>query len=245
MTDRIEPHFPPAEYGQVELLVIGGSQAYGLATPESDHDYKGFFSAPVETVLGLRSAYDSWVSHEPADIAMHETKHFLKLALACNPNIIEVLAITEPELILQETELARDLRAHLSCFFSTRAVQNAYGGYAMSQFTRLKNRQGTFSSDTAKRTAKHARHLLRLLLQGAEILRTGQLTVRVDETTRAALFEFGELPYEQMVEEAERYIAQFNEVPSSLPDSPDFAMINAILTDYRFEQIAPMITRFA
>ena len=228
----MKPQLPPDDYGDIELLVIAGSTAYGLATPESDLDYKGFYTADLDSVLGLKSRHDSWVSHDPADISMHETRHFTRLALQCNPNIIEVLGITDSDLICFETDFAREVRDNMDAFFHTKAVRNAYGGYAASQFNRLQRRNGTFSADTAKRTAKHARHLLRLLLQGRQILTTGTLDVRVTPEQRTSLFEFGELPYEEMIERAEALLKSFDEVKSVLPDEPDFHRVNGILMDH-------------
>ncbi|MEM7095550.1 MAG: hypothetical protein AAF567_21285 [Actinomycetota bacterium] len=64
-----------------------------------------------------------------------------------------------------------------------RTVRASYTGYAVAQARRLANRQAEgrkgFNSDLAKRTAKHARHCFRLMLQAEQLLRTGEVTVDV------------------------------------------------------------------
>ena len=72
---------------------------------------------------------------------------------------------------------------------------NAYLGYAQQQFQRLDRRgDGSFSSDTRKRTAKHARHLMRLCRQGYELYTTGRLDVR--EAARQREHEVAPRPHE-------------------------------------------------
>jgi predicted nucleotidyltransferase len=212
----------------VGLVVVAGSKAYGLDTPDSDTDYRGFFEAPAHLLVGVndKRPKDSWTRTDP-DITLHEVGKFVSLALAANPTVLEVLAI-DPEV---SSPLADDLRANLDAFLSDRC-RATFGGYAMAQFNRLKNRgDGSFSADTRKRTAKHARHMLRLLQQGAHLLETGELRVMVPN--REELFEFGELPLEAMVTEAEDAFARFNAVESVLPATPNIDLIHQILVDHR------------
>lgn len=218
----------PPEGMDVGLVVVAGSKAYGLDTPDSDTDYRGFFKAPAHLLVGVndKRPKDSWTRTDP-DITLHEVGKFVSLALAANPTVLEVLAI-DPEV---SSPLADDLRANLDAFLSDRC-RATFGGYAMAQFNRLKNRgDGSFSADTRKRTAKHARHMLRLLQQGAHLLETGELRVRVPN--REELFEFGELPLEAMVAEAEDAFARFNAVESVLPATPNIDLVHQILVDHR------------
>jgi hypothetical protein len=85
-----------------------------------------------------------------------------------------------------------DLLSLRPLFLSTNAVSNAYGGYARQQAMKLDKRHDSFSSETKNRTAKHARHCMRLLLQGEQLLTTGELTVDCSKD-RDFLFEMGEL----------------------------------------------------
>lgn len=213
------------------LLVVAGSHAYGLATPDSDVDYRGFFQSPLRAILGVYPPKDSRVSTDP-DVSLHEVRRFVKLALDANPTVLEVLAIPDP---VVSSPLANDLRDNFDAFLSDQ-VKARFGGYARSQFKRLKNRQdGSFSADTRKRTEKHARHLYRLLLQGRQLMETGVLQVRVDNPDR--VFEFGRLPYDEMIEAAEHELDLFDAAPSILPPKPDTERINQILVDHRLASL--------
>jgi hypothetical protein len=67
------------------------------------------------------------------------------------------------------------------------------GCYATQQFKRIENRgDGSFPADTRRRTAKHARHLWRLLNQGTSLRQTGRLTVRLAPQAAAECRAFGE-----------------------------------------------------
>lgn len=171
----------------VLLKGIVGSHAYGLATEDSDVDRLGLFAAPTEKILGLHPPTSSVVTTKP-DITYHEAGKYVSLALKCNPTITELLWLqgSDPVWNLSDSyEVATPLGAELinirESFLSASYVRNAYLGYATQQFRRLENRgDGSFSADTRKRTAKHARHLLRLLTQGYQMYRDGHLTVRLE-----------------------------------------------------------------
>ena len=205
----------------VLLSGVVGSHAYGLATGESDVDRLGIYAAATEQILGLHSPVDSVVSTKP-DITYHEARKYVSLALKCNPTATELLWLEDPY------EVATDLGAELigirGSLLSASYVRNAYFGYAAQQFRRLKNRgDGSFSSDTRKRTEKHARHLLRLLTQGLELFETGSLTVRLthpdDYREFGVCVAAGDLDVVQReIDSAER---AFDAVKSPLPDHPD------------------------
>ena len=53
MSDRTQGHLPQ-NWPRPSLLVTVGSHAYGLSTPQSDWDYKGFYVAPSEDFWKLK-----------------------------------------------------------------------------------------------------------------------------------------------------------------------------------------------
>ena len=114
--------------------------------------------------------------------------------------------------------------------FLSKTVYKSCGGYARAQAQRLKNRGDSFSSDTRNRTAKHARHCFRLMRQGAELLQTRTMTLKV--TNREELFALGEMPVDQIVERVEGEFA-LDAVETSLPDEPDLDDINRMLLKIR------------
>ena len=158
------------------LQGVVGSQAYGLATPASDVDHLGIFAWPTATVLGLEQPSPSIVVHEPEDSTLHEVAKYVRLALAANPTVLELLWLDGYEVT---HELSFSLIAGRDRFLSQRVAQT-YGGYAMQQLHRLRER-GFFGSDLRNRRAKHRRHMVRLLSTGERLLRTGELRLKVPD----------------------------------------------------------------
>lgn len=204
------------------LSGIVGSVAYGLATEDSDTDRLGVFASPAERLLGLHPDQPSVVTTSP-DVTFHEAGKFVALLLKCNPTVTELLWLPD-DLYEARTHPGNDLIEIRQAFLSRTYVRNAYLGYATQQFRRLESRgDGSFSSDTRKRTGKHARHLLRLLTQGLELYETGNLTVRLAKPEHYR--HFGEMVAEGNTEAASREIASaehwFDTVDSPLPEKPD------------------------
>jgi hypothetical protein len=91
-----------------------------------------------------------------------------------NPTITELLWLpTESD--ETRTQLGDELVEVRCAFPSARKVRDSYLGYATQQFRKLLSREsGRFPAATSDRTAKHARHLKRLVDQGYELYATGR-----------------------------------------------------------------------
>jgi predicted nucleotidyltransferase len=211
------------EVTNVLLSGVVGSTAYGLATPESDVDRLAVFAAPTALFHGLRpptGKQATKVTTNP-DVTQHEAGKFASLCLGVNPTVTELLWLEEYE---TRTELGERLIGIREAFLSAQRVRDAYFGYAVSQFRRLEGRgDGSFSADTRKRTAKHARHLGRLVHQGLELYRTGRLTVRLADPQWYR--DFGERVAGGDLEEAKAVLAKaeqdFDAAATPLPERPD------------------------
>lgn len=115
--------------------VVAGSQAYGLDTPESDLDVRGVCIPPRRYLLGL-SPFEQWEHQEEAgDVVIYALAKFVRLALACNPNVIELLH-TDPRHVLFVNDYGRRLLEHRHLFLSKRAGQS-FTEYAISQLRRI------------------------------------------------------------------------------------------------------------
>jgi predicted nucleotidyltransferase len=231
-TDEI--NVPP----NVLLSGIVGSAAYGLATEDSDVDRLGVFAAPTEKLIGLHPVQQSIVSTKP-DATFHEAGKFAALALKVNPTITELMWLPD-DLYEVRTELGDNLIAIRHRFLSRAAVRNAYLGYATQQFRRLENRgDGSFSADTRKRTAKHARHLYRLHAQGIMLWQTGRLTVRLPHGDAVLCRAFGDNVAAGNLEAGRGVIAWaehiFDTSKTPLPERPDEATVEAWLQEVRRE----------
>lgn len=109
------------------LEVISGSQAYGLATPQSDRDIKGVYYLPKEFFYS--GMYIDQVQNETNDEVYYELGKFVELLGRNNPNLLEMLA-TPPECILYRHPLMDCLKPEM--FLSLKAKET-FAGYAYTQ----------------------------------------------------------------------------------------------------------------
>jgi predicted nucleotidyltransferase len=223
------------EHTDLILSGVVGSTAYGLDREGSDVDRIGVFVAPTLSVAGLdwTTAQESRASNNP-DITHHEIGKVLRLMLRSNPTVLEVLYLTDYETLTEHGEALVGIR---SAFLSEKCVRDAYGGYAYAQATKLaNNEQGYFSSNVKNRTAKHGRHLLRLLRQGRELLETGSLTVRV--ANPEDYWAFDTMTPAEMLEVYARENEAFNAASSVLPATPNRGLVSEFLSEVRAAHIA-------
>ena len=152
------------------LSGIVGSKAYGLDNEDSDTDRLGIFVAPTVEFHGLYPPTPTHVWTEPDDLTLHEVGKFVRLALKCNPTIMELMWLPDG---LYDTVHPEGLAlvAIRKKFLSARYVKDAYLGYATQQFKKLVDRgDGSFSADTRKRTEKHAEASEATVLAGVHAL---------------------------------------------------------------------------
>lgn len=221
---------------------VVGSNAYGLATPESDVDRLGIYLEPTKSFLGLlppTPKSSTTVTNSP-DRTLHELGKFVKLALQMNPTVTELLWLPE---YTTQTHVGRALVKRREQFLSSKLTRAAYLGYATQQLIRLRDRgDGSFGSDLRKRTEKHARHIYRLVLQGFEMWSTGSLTVKMEPEHVQNCREFGADVAGGNVSAAEQAIKQaeemFDSTESVLPEYPDQQnQIDQWLVDVRLHQL--------
>lgn len=214
---------------------VTGSTAYGLATKNSDVDIKGVYLLPVEEILKIGfDPQHTTKDHVDPDWVYHEIGKFMKLVLAGNPTVTELLYLDEYTVMTPVGQMLIDNR---DAFLSTTAVMNAYRGYAFSQAKKLNNRteQGLDGYDSAlkNRFAKHTRHCFRLLMQAKQLLETGTLDVKVAPEQREYLFAMGEKTADEVVQEFMRQDKEFDSIVSVLPDKPDIEKLNKVLYEIR------------
>lgn len=164
----------------VILEGVVGSTAYGLATEDSDVDHLGVFLEPTENFLGLDGVpvrRQSWKQPGDEDRTLHEVGKFCSKVLGGNPTFTELLWLPD-RFYVNRSNIGNqliELRKHL---LAALPIRDSYFGYATRQFRKFEARGGdSFSSDTRKRTEKHARHMARLLIQGMHAWATGEIQV--------------------------------------------------------------------
>lgn len=210
-------------FGRVILKCVIGSQAYGLATEESDVDRRGVYLPTADMQWSLYGVPDQ-IEREESQEAYWELQKFLGLALKANPNVLECLYTPLVELATPVAEELLKMRAS----FLSRLVYQTYNGYVMSQFKKMQadlRNQGEVKW-------KHVMHLIRLLISGIHTLREGHVPVRVEEHRDELLaIRRGEVPWMETEKWRLRLHAEFDEAlaRTSLPDRPDYERANALL----------------
>jgi uncharacterized protein len=207
------------------LQGVVGSTAYGLNHANSDIDTLGIFAESPLTIASLNWHNDdeSEVRHEP-DATLHEARKFARLALKANPTILELLYLNE---YMVMTDHGMQLIENRSTFLDPERVKGSYGGFASQQIARFER-----NVKNGKVEAKPARHVLRLINQGTELLGRGTLTVKVTDPQK--YFDLQYMHADDIVTFLKRKMSEFDNFhgPSALRSfDPDFA--NSWLNDVR------------
>ncbi len=123
----------PEVPGWLIMRCVSGSQAYGMATPESDVDIRGIFIPKREYHLGFMKRVEQ-IESKPETV-IYALQKFMKLACDANPNILELLFVPE-DCLLEHDECYDRLVKHRKLFLSTKA-RHTYTGYATAQIHRI------------------------------------------------------------------------------------------------------------
>ncbi len=215
--DDLRPH--------VILRVAVGSRAFGLATDASDEDRRGVYLPPADLHWSLFKPPEQ-VEYRGDGIEEvdWELEKFLRLALQANPNLLETLW---SPLILHEDDLGRELRGLRDAFLS-RHLYKTYSGYVLSQFRLMRRHH----ERTGAYRAKHAMHLIRLLLSGTHALRTGDILVNVgDHRDELLRIRAGTLSFAEVRTRALELDQLFQRAfaDTRLPERPDTDRVNRFL----------------
>jgi uncharacterized protein len=217
---------------------IVGSTAYNLAHENSDIDKKGIFAFNTSDLFSVRykSLTDVRETHAPQpDNTWYEAAKWCGLALKCNPNILELVFLPS-DLYTVRTPLGDSLIEIRSSFLSAPAVRGAYINYARSQLHEIE-KKGHFGSDLKKRTEKHARHLVRLMMQGFQLYATADLTVRLSDLDSMLVKqvgkEAGEGNLDLLRNTYNEYKNAFDSISPVIPEKPDQEKVESWLYDVR------------
>lgn len=132
---RLIPGFPI-------LVVHAGSVAHGThVEPEAggidDVDIIGVYVDTLDRYFGLRAGVDrgSHVQIGKWDCSSYELRHFVRLAMACNPNVICALWTEEQHHLVRLTPGSVLIRNR--ALFSSKLAYNTFSGYAGAQLARM------------------------------------------------------------------------------------------------------------
>ncbi|QFG12286.1 Nucleotidyl transferase [Arthrobacter phage Racecar] len=197
----------------IVLQAVTGSKAYGLDHEKSDTDRMGIFVADTIDVAGLNwtQADESWSDAGPTgdDTTLHEIGKFLKLALKCNPTLIELMWMNHYEIL---TPLGRGIIDIRDAILYSKGIRDHYHGYAYSQLARVR-------ADYPNHKPKMARHTLRIARQGSTLLKTGTFNVKVDDPQE--YFDLDKLSFDELDEKISREVTHIQLCDSVLPEKQD------------------------
>lgn len=160
------------EQDRTILKVLIGSQAHGLAGPESDADYRSVYVMPTANLFRVGFRYQGTrMTKETADETAWEIGLFLSLALECYPLVLETFLAP----VVSADEWGRELRDLFPSVWSPRLAYEAFMTYAANQ-------RKKFLDKKDGRPAKYAAAYVRVLYNLCELLDRGTFTVRIAET---------------------------------------------------------------
>lgn len=256
MSDTTLPEFPPSFYEKHSslsgyesiLLAFRGSITHGTWEPSTepnsidDIDAIGICVPGLECYFGLEqfgSRGTQEIKDDPWDIVVYEARKAISLLMKGNPNILSLLWL--PEQFYIDVEPAGQRLIDSRSLFATKAVYAPFRGYAQSQLQKMT--RGAFQGymgEKRKRLVeqhgydtKNAAHLIRLLRQGIEFLRTSEMEVLRADADELLEIKHGEWTLDQVKGTATFLNGVLEEAhgASPLPEKPDRRKINALCED--------------
>lgn len=204
-----------------------GSRGYGVAFPDSDHDYMGVVIEPEETIFGLQDFEHTEIINAEGQIKVYGLKKFLRMLLKGSPTALELLFV-KPE---QRTDPYTNTLMGMRPDIVSKKHLKAYAAYMNGQIKKLQTGRGSRGEQRPKLVSaygydtKFAYHILRIGIMGQVLGQTGQLSIPMDDLHRAILMEVrtGEWPEAKVLQSAvtmaegiEHFIQH-----SHIPDEPN------------------------
>lgn len=247
LLDNEKPHPLPAVYGREVFRCQVGSGIHGVTIGGyDDRDEMGICVERPEYVIGL-AKFEQWIYRtQPEgvrsgpgdlDLTVYSLRKWARLALAGNPTVLMPLFVPESEIVI-DSEVGKGIRRHPERFLS-RQTASRFLGYMQAQREQMLGLRGKKHTNRPELIALHgfdtkfAYHMVRLGIQGVEMLTTGRVTLPIAEPDRAWLRELreGKHTMQEALDRATALEAQLLELrdSSDLPPTPDYTQANAWL----------------
>lgn len=232
-----------AEDGTI-LKILAGSHIHGLDVETSDRDEEAIIIETISQAMGLENPFEELICESPeVDVKYVSLRKWCRLACKGNPNfLLPLFAPTSS--ILKCDARGSQLRDMAHLFVSKQAIKS-HLGYMQGQRTRIVNHQQEFGRGGGRGQprfaliekygydTKFAMHLLRLGLQGVELLTHGYITLPMGEPAKHRLLEVrqGLVPLPDVLAWAEELEAEMKATyeTCALPVEPDYAAIEAFM----------------
>lgn len=228
--------------GTLLLKTLCGSRAYGLNDADSDYDYHGVYIVPTRDILSIgdRVKETAWIESESEDNTAWELGHFLKLALNCNPTVLETFVAPIEEYYTTDTgsNLGRSIQNLFPYVVSRDRVYHAFRGYASNQRKKMFEPQAE-PENKVRRQKKAAVAYLRSLYHGMVLLQYGKYNPLIeDDYIKRSLLTIRNRDtislshVVALAEELEGHITEAYE-KSDMREKPDVDAINRFLLEMR------------
>lgn len=213
------------------VKVLVGSHAHGLATRDSDRDYRSVFVIPTEDMfkLGFKLPGTRWAKGQ-TDEAAWEVGPFLTLATQGHPLILETFVAP----VDQADVWGQRLRSLFPDVWSSEKAFTSFVTYAHNQRRKfLEKKDG--------RPEKYAAAYLRVLHNLCELLETGTLTIRIAQTELGKkIFDIKQGTYRtgEVIDMGEELLVMAQKLRTTSSHTGNLTRINAFLVDIRREYLA-------
>jgi hypothetical protein len=194
------------------LRTLVGSGVHGTAVEvQDDRDEMGICAEGPTWIVGLRGGFDQFIYRtQPEgvrsgagdlDLVIYSLRKWLRLALDGNPTMILPLFVPDAEVVACDHR-GEELRANTDRIVSKTAGKR-FLGYMRAQRDRLLDVRGGKHTNRPELIelygydTKYAMHLIRLGVQGVELMETGRITLPIPEPHLSRLRQVrqGKIPF--------------------------------------------------
>ncbi|SFP48800.1 Predicted nucleotidyltransferase [Amycolatopsis arida] len=236
-----------AEQGTILRCQVGSGLHGTAVRGQDDRDEMGLCVEPPEYVIGLRR-FEQYIHRTQPDgvrsgpgdldLVVYSLRKWMRLALTGNPTVLLPLFVPDGE-IVAITEIGRELRARSERIVSRQAGRR-FLGYLRAQRERMLGLRGRRVNRPELVEAhgfdtKFAMHMVRLGVQGVELLETGRLTLPVPEPWLGWLRDLrqGRIPKTEALDAAGDWSAGWSDLstrrrcpsgPTSIGPTPGWSM---------------------
>ncbi|CAM3659412.1 DNA polymerase beta superfamily protein [Kibdelosporangium persicum] len=241
------PQFARIAERSTILRVQVGSGVHGTAIQgQDDRDEMGICVEPPEYVVGLEKFEQYIFRTQPEghrsgpgdlDLIVYSLRKWVRLALQGNPTVLLPLFVPENE-IVRIDDLGRELRANPEIVLSRQAGRRFVGYLRSQRAGMLGVKRHTNRPELIEKygfDAKYAMHMVRLGVQGVELLETGRITLPIPEPWLAWLRDLrqGRHTKDEALAAADELEAKLEKLitTSPLPEHPDRERANRWLIE--------------
>ena len=244
---------PKFIYDNTIMLVVMGSQAYGVSNDDSDQDIYGVCIPPKDIVFPHLAGhiegfgdqiqrFNVWQEHHvrdpdgsvERDFSVYNIVDYFQLCMKNNPNMIDSLFVPRTA-VIHTTPVAELIRDNRKTFLH-KGAWHKFKGYAYAQASKIRNKN---NSSNPKRAAtieqfgystKFAYHVVRLMNEVEQILVEGDLDLQRNREQLKSIRR-GEWTLEQFEEyfTNKEHALETAYANSTLPHGPDQERIKALL----------------